>query len=363
MPELGVLLTPRESGGHEQALFGWLGDAVREEGLRLALFTPTQALRDEARGAGLRPMPFAWPSSAGACRAAALRLLYRWPADRPLLLAPGVLHAAAWLLAAALALRRRVWVYVPTAFTAARMGYRGAAWRDAALTPWLQGVERWITIDEVHAATLRQTWHIDAPIHCLPNVVRLPALAAPLPDGPTAVGTRVAYVGRFEPHAKGLDWLAATLRRRPPWALPFHFRFQGRGPGEWLLRELASALGPQQVALHPHAPIDEALNASDVLLLTSRYEGVPLVALEATQRGRPVVATLESGLARLLPASSVFGFGDERGLRRALESLRDPSARKRAAAHARERQGVLWPAERYGEARREIVQALRGAAP
>lgn len=360
MPELGVLLTPREIGGHEAALFGWLADAVREDGLQLALFAPTRALCDDARRVGLRPARVTWPPSAAAWRAAALRLLWRWPAERPLLLAPGVLHATAWLLAAALLLRRRVWVHVPTAFTAARMGYRGAALRDALLAPWLRRVERWILIDEPQVVALRQAWGISAPIHCLPNLARLPAPTAPAHENPAAVGLRVAYVGRFEPHSKGLDWLAETLRRRPPWVLRYHFRFQGRGPAEWLLRELASALGPQQMSLHPHAPVDEALRASDVLLLTSRYEGVPLVALEATLRGKPVVATIETGLARLLPPSSVFSFGDERGLRQALDSLRDPAARQRAVLHARRRQAQLWPPGRYPEARREIVQALRG---
>lgn len=351
MPELGVLLTPREIGGHEAALFAWLADAVREEQLRVRVFAPTAELHDEAARAGL-PVR----------RAAVLQALRRWPAERPLLLAPGVLHAAAWLLAAAVALRKRVWVYVPMCFSAARMGYRWAELRDTALAPWLHGVERWITIDDLQARLLRDIWGVRNPVHELPNLHRLPMLASPLPERRLGPGLRIAYVGRFEPHAKGLDWLAATLARRPAWAAPHHFRFQGRGRGEWLLRELASALGPQQVSLHAHAPVDEALAAADALLLPSRYEGVPLVALEATQRGRPVVATLESGLARLLPAASMFAFGDERGLRLALESLQDPAARRQAVMHARHQQQVLWPAERYRQVRRRIVDALRAAA-
>lgn len=352
MPELGVLLTPRETGGHEQALFGWLSDAVREEGLRVLVMAPTDELVHEAQRARL-PVR----------RTAVLRALRRWPARCPLLLAPGVLHAAAWLLAAAVALGKRVWVYVPMTFSAERMGYRWAGLRDTALAPWLRGVERWITIDELQAHLLRDRWRVEGPVHTLPNVERLPPLQAPLAEGPVLPGLRVAYVGRFEPHAKGLDWLAATLLRRPAWALPHRFRFQGRGRGEWLLRELASALGPQQVEVHPQAPIDEALAVSDVLLLASRYEGVPLVALEATQRGRPVVATFESGLARLLPSASMFGFGDERGLRMALESLQDPAARRHAVSHARRQQALLWPAERRSAARREIVAALRAGGP
>ena len=356
MNEVGVLLTPRAPGGHETALLGWLADAVRDCGLQVQLFAPGPALAGACAAAGLPTRP------CGDTCLQLLRAVHDWPRERPLLLAPGVLHADARLLAAAVLLRRRVWVYVPMAHTAVCMRYRLARLRDRLLAPWLRRVESWITLDGRQARLLTQGWHIEAPVHLLPNRARLPAGEPPTP-APAADGRlRVAFVGRFEAWQKGLDWLVATLRTEPEWTRRFHWRFQGRGPAELALQELASTLGPQHVQVAPYAPIDAALAASDVLLLVSRYEGLPLVALEATARGWPVVATRDSGLQDLLPAEALFDFGDAAGMRRALDQLQTPAQRSRAVAIARRHLQQLCDPAAYDAALCAVVQALRGQA-
>jgi glycosyltransferase involved in cell wall biosynthesis len=356
------MLTPRSLGGHETALFGWLADAVRHEGLRPGILAPTPDLKQACDRAGLARFRLPWvdgrdsPGLAPPLRM--LAALRRWPADRPLLLAPGVLHSSAWLLAAALTLRRRVWVYVPMTHSAQRMNYRWAAWRDAAIAPWLRRVEGWITIDEAHARRLKGLWRVTAPVHVLPNVAPPDAVAGQHHETDDGV-LRVVFLGRFDIHQKGLDWLVGVLRARPPWAMQCHWSFQGRGPGEPLLQELASALGPHRVRILPFGPIEDTLAASDVLLLPSRYEGVPLVALEAASRGVAIVASHETDLEPLLPKASLFSFGDASGLQAALESLRDADVRSAAAACTRGRILTLLPPRRYHRARRNIVGALQ----
>jgi len=365
VPEVCVILTPRELGGHEKALLGWLADAVRMDGLRPCIVAPTPDLQQACDQAGLAAyLQQGADGVAGAGPASRLRLLAalrRWPAGRPLLLAPGVLHSSAWLLATAVALGHRVWVYVPMTHSALRMNYRWAALRDAAIAPWLRRVEGWITIDDAHAHQLDRLWHVPAPVYVLPNVARLASAPEPLPDaGESAL--HVVFLGRFDMHQKGLDWLIGVLRARPPWATHCHWRFQGRGPGEGALQELASALGPHRVQVHPFGRVDDALAVSDVLLLPSRYEGVPLVALEAASHGVPVVASRETDLTPLLPPRSLFQFGDAAGLQASLESLRDADARRAAVAHTRDRIAANLPSGRYHRARRNIVRALQQAA-
>jgi len=114
------------------------------------------------------------------------------------------------------------------------------------------------------------------------------------------------------------------------------------------------------VQVRDHAPIDDALAASDVLLLASRYEGLPLVALEATARGWPVVATRDSGVEGLLPAQALFDFGDAAGLQLALARLRTPAQRAAAVATARERLQRLCDPRVYAASLQAVVQALRG---
>lgn len=357
MVHADVLLTPREAGGHEKALFGWLADAVAEDAFEPRLLLPP-ALQSLARARHLGDQVCGRREVRH--RRDALAALREAPRDRPLLLAPGVLHAQAWLTAAAVVTGRPVWLYVPMTYRATEMGYRHAAMRDRWLAPWLARVRGVVTIDEVQARRLRDDWGFRGTVLVLPNRVLVQG-AAPAVPAPDADGLlRVGYVGRFDVHQKGLDWLVDTLRREPSLAQSCRWRFQGYGSGEPLLQALASALGPQHVEVTRFAPIEQALARSDLLLLPSRYEGLPLVALEATARGWPVVASDRAGLGDLLPPASVFPFGDVPRLRSAIRSLATPSARRAAVVHARARLLERLPGHGYQKGRRAVAAALRG---
>ncbi len=359
MVDVDVLLTPREAGGHETALFAWLADAVREDGLRPRLLLPP-GLVDLAGSQGLAGQVAA--DRVVADRRTALAALRDAPTQRPLLLAPGVLHAQAWLLAAAVLARRPVWLYVPMAFTAETMGFRHARLRDRLLAPWLARAAGVVAIDERQARLLREQWRVPAPVLALPNRVRVRGPAPPAPPPAPDRRLRVGFVGRFEPHQKGLDWLAGLLREDPRFGDGFRWYFQGRGPGEALLQAAASALGPQRVVVARFAPIEQALGQVDVLLLPSRFEGLPLVALEATARGWPVVASDRAGLSDLLPKGSVFAFGDADAMATALQALDTPSARRAAVVHARQRLVEQLPGHGYLKGRRAVSEALRRSA-
>jgi glycosyltransferase involved in cell wall biosynthesis len=226
-------------------------------------------------------------------------------------------------------------------------------------------VQGFITITEAQARVLREDWAVPGPVLTLPNRVALRGPAPPVPQ-PAADGRlRVGYVGRFELHQKGLDWLVDTLQIESALADACRWRFQGSGPAEGVLQQLASALGPHRVEVVPFAPLEQALACVDLLLLPSRYEGLPLVALEATARGWPVVASDRAGLDELLPRSSLYTFGDRSGLQAALASLRTVSARRAAVAHARVRLLERLPGSGYHQARARVAQALQqaGAQP
>lgn len=353
---LTVPLPPRALGGHEQALLGWLRDAQRLHGLALRLVCGDAVLMKLARQAGLEAelLP-----NAGS-RLSWVRLLRQLRPRSPLLLAPGGMYAQAWLLAAALALGHRCWVYVPMSVGAQRAGYRWARSRDLLLRPWLRHVAGWITVSEEQADGLRLDWALSGPVCVLPAqaIVDEPAPAIPVhqADG----GLRIAVVGRFDLRQKGLDWLVDTVQAvgdpRDRW------RIQGRGDGEhWLRQRCHTSSG--RLSLHAHAPLVDALAVSDLLLLSSRYEGVPLVALEATRLGWPVVATRQSGLGRLLPESSLFEFGDATGMATALQRLRDPAARRTAVAIARRRLANTHAEHAYRRALRRVVTAMATSLP
>lgn len=357
--DVTVLLTPRQPGGHEKALFHWLRDAIDGEGLQARIVCIGSDMVAACKDAGLQQQ---------LCAVDARRLdfgtlwraLQQAPRSRPLLLAPGVVHAQAWVLAVARALGHQVWCYVPMTHRASTMGYRWATARDWLLAPLLRSVHGWVTIDERQRTTLRDAWGIAAPVYLLRNRARVEAASDVRPTPDDRGRLRVAYVGRFDPWQKGLDWLADGIAADAPWAREHHFRFQGAGPAEARLRALAAAKGSAKVECHPYGPLQQALMQSDVLLLPSRYEGLPLVALEATALGWPVVASRQAGLDALLPATSCFEFGDHAGLARSLAALRNPSARALAVAHAQARLASLQQPALYAAELRALLRHWRG---
>ena len=273
--ELCLLLTPREPGGHEATVLGWLADAVRLHGLRLRIAAPTPVLAAACRAAGLgaRLWPgLPAPGGQGGMAAALRHVLQGWPQGRPLLLAPGMLHADAWLLAAAVAMGHEVWVHVPMACSAQHMGHRLGTLRDTLLAPWLRRVRLWITGDGQQCRWLHRHWRLPAPVQVLPSLPRLPPQTAPACQRAVDHRLRVAWVGRFDLRPCGLDWLAGLLQTQAHWHQQQRWHFQGQGPGEPALQALASALGPQHALVHPPAPIHQALACNDLLLLPCRPE-------------------------------------------------------------------------------------------
>ena len=90
----------------------------------------------------------------------------------------------------------------------------------------------------------------------------------------------------------------------------------GDGPDLASLKACAHAQGVQDAVVF--APWSDDLSAVyaaiDALLIPSRFEGVPLVMLEAMHLRRPVIASAVDGMADTLPAHWLFPSGDANAL-------------------------------------------------
>ena len=120
---------------------------------------------------------------------------------------------------------------------------------------------------------------------------------AALPQPREAHGTlRLLGVGRLQPQKDPLRFVrvvAAIAKRQPVQA-----RWVGDGPLREEVVRAASGLPCEFVGTAQD--LTSELLSADALLMTSAWEGLPLVALEAMALGTPVVATAVGGLGAVL---------------------------------------------------------------
>lgn len=366
---LFVSTTP-DFGGHETMLLRWMdaldGDAQR---VRPHLLARLGGRLWDLAPLSVRSVPLA-PRTGGRW---ALALGERWREWRALrravlalrpecvVVASGALHFH-WPQVLALRLMgQRVLLYVPLLGTFASMGYRWGRCKDGFVRALYARVpSAWIAITEDQAETFRAWARPAGPVFVLPNTVAAAIEQAPrVPARPLSVAQplRVLVLGRLDAHQKGLDMLLAHLAQASALELAgLHFRIVGDGS----YRAQIAAQLRRQPQLARHVELQAwmsacvAIAASDVLLLPSRYEGVPLVMLEAMALGVPVVSADLPGTRPYVADGARFAVGDMPGAMAILHGLR-PQARRQALAQAGR---ASFEAQASGQAFAGHVQAL-----
>ena len=169
----------------------------------------------------------------------------------------------------------------------------------------------------------------------------------------------VAGVGRLNPQKNFSLFLdiAAQLAPRFP---DLHFLLAGDGPEEKMLREKAATLGIADRVTFSGYVADTRLVylAADVLLMPSRYEGLPMTLLEAMAMGLPVVASQLDGIAEVI-GDGREGFlvpSDDAPLfvERTAALLQDADLSSRIAQNARAKIEACFSVERMTSAVEEI---------
>ncbi|WP_226366727.1 glycosyltransferase [Pseudonocardia sp. ICBG162] len=315
-----------------------------DRGWDVRLACPDGPLADAARAAGVPVETWAATRSPGRSVPAEVRALARIVART----APDVvhLHSSKAGLAGRLAVRGRV----PTVVQPHAWSFDAVAGPVArAARTWERVAARWtslllcVSADEL--ATGRAAGIGGAAV-VVPNGVDLDRFTAAGPDDArTALGLGpgpwALCLGRVTAQ-KGQDLLLdawPSVRAQVPGA---RLLVVGDGPDAATLGERCAAdpLLRDSVLLHP-ATTDPAPyhRAADVVVLPSRWEGMPLVALEAMASGRPVVGFAVTGMAeavgpagRTVPPGDVPALADAVALRLAAPDL---AAGEGRAARAR----------------------------
>jgi glycosyltransferase involved in cell wall biosynthesis len=149
-------------------------------------------------------------------------------------------------------------------------------------------------------------------------------------------GTLVAIVGRVSFAQKGHDVLLEAAQSLFPTNPELRFVVAGDGPDQARLGNEVRrrGLADRFVFLGHVRAIDALLSAVDAIVIPSRFEGLPLVALEALWTGTPGIASRIDGLTQIWPEEWLVEAGDPAALAAGIEEVLTTSAADRADAVA-----------------------------
>ena len=195
--------------------------------------------------------------------------------------------------------------------------------------------------DTVARKTVELCPDVAGRITTIPIGVRIPGSRPPRP--PAGDRLRVIYHGILKQHQKRVLDFPRIVRATLDLGVPIELTIAGAGPDESALRHAAEALVSEGAirfcgVVSPD-DMPAVLEAHDVYLLTSEFEGMPNALIEAMARGLvPVVSRTVSGIPELVrdgrngfmvPIGDVAAFADR------LRTLwRHPFRRRRMAARA-----------------------------
>ena len=227
--------------------------------------------------------------------------------------------------------------------------------------------DRVVAISAASALEAGERWAPPSRVAACPNGIPLPAAERPgeraaarealgLPPDAEVLG----FLGRLTIEQKGLDVLVASMRRLLQLRPALLLAVAGDGPDRgWLEGELRAAGIERSVRLLGWKDPRQLLVAADLLLLPSRFEGLPLVILEAGALCKDVIATAVGGVPELLEPTALAPAGDVGAFTAVvLAALQDPAASAARAARlaelVRSRHTIEAMAERFASLLDEV---------
>ena len=128
--------------------------------------------------------------------------------------------------------------------------------------------------------------------HFMPTVIYNPlTLKQETPSAGTS--KRFLTIGRFTPMHKGIDLLIEAFKLFAQQNKEWHLDIVGEGKEEKAFREqIAKYQLEDRITIHPFTNhIQEYYSGAQIYLLSSRWEGMPLVLVEAMSHGLPIISS------------------------------------------------------------------------
>lgn len=286
-----------------------------------------------------------------------------WRARRPAVVQAFLFHAN---LASRLAARREGIRPVLSGIRVAEREQRWHLWTDRLTSRW---VSRYVCVSQsVAQFSVREGGLPADKMAVIPNGIEVKHYPAEKPADLGAFGIApgrrvVTYVGRLE-RQKGLRWLLETA---PQWLgrLPdCELLLVGKGSEQAELQRLAVAtgLGDRVHLAGWRSDVPALLAASHLLVLPSRWEGMPNVVLQAMASRLPLVATDVEGVRELLGPEAepqTVPYGDSARLsQRILDLLNNPEQAAQQTAANRRRAEEQFGLDRMALAYQQLWESL-----
>ncbi len=283
---------------------------------------------------------------------------------------PDVLHCHGYLPdALAAALGRRIRLRRVTTVH----GYTGGSWRNQ-FYEWLQRRAH-TRFDAVVAVSKKLGRQISADglkgrVWTIPNAWSVQAVALTAEKARESIGASsgrftIGWIGRIS-REKGLDVFIDSLSRLGD--LPISAVIIGDGPERKKLEQKArdSNNSDRVIWVGQRRDAAEVFAAFDLVVLSSRTEGTPIVLFEAIHAGVPIIASAVGGIpdvvspeeAVLVPSDDPIRLGD--AIRAAYDS---PSEGRERASRARARLTHEFAEEPWLDSYDRLYQTLLSAAP
>ncbi|KXV63189.1 glycosyltransferase family 4 protein [Acetobacter orleanensis] len=214
------------------------------------------------------------------------------------------------------------------------LGKRKRRWGRAVAAKWADDI---VTLTHRDQSIWQQKARPSARVHCIPN------MAPPVSQEPYETAARtVLALGRLSAQ-KGFDRLLQAWRlvEKDPRSAGWHLTIVGDGPQKAMLAEQAASL--ERVSIQPAQKDVAALfGQAGLMASSSRFEGLPMVLLEAAAFGVPIVAfDCETGPAEiivpgetgvLVPQDDIVGLAEG-----VLSLMADPEKRQAFSTNGKDR--------------------------
>jgi len=228
---------------------------------------------------------------------------------------------------------------------------------------WLHLADVVIACSQAGARGLRPACRTQTPIAVIPYSVADPTIGTLASDHPRRAGSAapgnrsvtVTCLARLSAEHKGQDVLLHAMKILLDRAPMTRLLMAGEGESRAALEAMAVELGIADAVAFlghvPHSKLRELMDQSDIMVLPSRWEGLPVSIIESMAFGKPVVASAVGGNPELVEhgvTGLIVTSGDAHGLAAALlELINDPARRAAMGFAARRRfdDGAFGPAE------------------